>query len=488
MHRDDSLNRSARASTKKPLKKASKRVSITLDEETYKRLSMTAERKGLSLSSIIRSQLVQSVREQEELPSGFGLPLEGMIYPKRATALEHSSKDGVVSSSLNLGSLEMASTMASQWLLNAAQIRDEASPDLGAIRTEYDFVDREFVLRPYVWHHAKAAEALLRIYKRTGEPTYMDSAILAGNYLLRIQIPDGEHAGALWRPWISGKDRLYVDMNYQCIPALLYLYRATDNKAFLDAAVRVADWFINMAYQGEGVHIGEYFPSRNRLAGFRSHILDEGGFLLLYEATGKEVYREIFEEQIDALVAAADHRGTFSCRTNPQMQFWPILEMRNISSRAQYWHLSPVLAAYLKWGQDRCLSILESSAKLMIEWQSQRGFLWNVYEPDGRPAEIERVDGAATAMFAIIWLNLYDVTQDESYLGAAELALNWMLEAQYKILGDRDTFGAFFQELSYHRGRWLDYLRDISSSFGVIACEEYIKRFGSSARGHSLHE
>ena len=469
---------------KRVSKKPTKRVCITLDEGTYDQVALIAERKGLSFSAIVRSQLVQWLQGPARPSLPFDISWEGVGRPKSIGTYNYSARGRTTPTQLNLGSLEMASRMAAEWLMNVAQITEGDSPNMGAVWTEYHFFDREFLLRPYVWHHAKVAEALLRIYERTGEPAYRKSAILAGEYLLRIQVKEGEHAGALWQPWLTGKERLYVDMNYQCIPALLHLSHTIGHTKYLESAVRVADWFINTAYQGNGVHTGEYFPSRNYLAGFRTHILDEGAFLMLYEVTNKEAYRQVFQEQVDALVAAAEHRGTFSCRTNPHMQFWPILEMRKISSRGQYWHIAPILAAYLKWPEDRYLSVLESSARLMIDWQSQKGFLWNAYEPDGRPAEIERADGGSTAMFVIIWLNLYDVTQDETYLEAAERALNWMLEAQYKTPADKDTFGAFFQEMGYHKGRWLDYLRDISSSFGIIACEGYIERFGSPADGY----
>jgi hypothetical protein len=260
---------------------------------------------------------------------------------------------------------------------------------------------------------------------------------------------------------------------------LVELHQATNNPSYLRIAGGAADWFVDAAFRTDGTHPGEYYPDRGVLGGFRSHMLDEGGFLMLYKLTGREVYRAVFQRQIDALVASADGQGMFSCRTDPEMQFWPHLRMQNVASRAQYWHVAPILAAYLEWPKRGYLEVLETVALLMMRWQSSKGVLWNVYKPDGQPAETERLDGAATAMFAVIWLNLYDFTGEEKYLESSERALDWMLKSQYKNASDRDTFGAFFQERAVLAGKWYDYLRDISSSFGIMACEEYITRFGS---------
>ncbi len=379
---------------------------------------------------------------------------------------------------LDLERLDIASQRAANWLARIAQIGEPTDPNRGAIRTEYFFHEKTFVLRPYVWHSAEAIRALSMLSCRIGNSEWRQSAQAAADYLGRIQCKDGTHKGSFFRPWLNGTEPLYVDMNYQSLGGLVELHRTTGDPGCLRIAKDAADWFVDAACRTDGTHLGEYYPDRGVLGGFRSHMLDEGGFLMLHKFTGKKIYRVVFQRQVDALVNSADGEGMFSCRTDPEMQFWPHLRMQNIASRAQYWHVAPLLAAYLEWPRSTYREVLETVALLMMRWQSSRGFLWNVYQPNGRPTERERPDGAATSMFANVWLHLHDITGEQRYLEASERALNWVLESQYKNASDKDTFGAFFQERASHGGRWYDYLRDISSSFGIIACEEYIKRFG----------
>ena len=378
---------------------------------------------------------------------------------------------------LSLQDLDKASRLAAAWLTDTAQISESMDVRVGAFRTEYLSFDSSFTLGPYVWHHAEAIRALLAIYERTNELNWLESAKSAADYLRRIQCADGEVRGAFFEPWLNGSEPLIVDMNFESLRGLIDLHRITQDPIYLDMAIATADGFMETAYLGNGLHKARYFPDTRTYGGSITHMLEEGGFFMLHDLTDDAKYLETAEEQVDAIIQSMQSSGAFSCAADPSRKIWDGLPTGNTGSRIHYFHLAPILAAYHRFPKAQYLEAIERGACMMMDWQSPDGFIWNSYRPNGEPGETEHIDGAATAMFAMLWLSLHEITCRAEYLEASERALNWMIGAQYRDLENRDTFGAFFQERTLHEGTWYDYLRDISSSLGIIACEDYIRRF-----------
>ena len=372
--------------------------------------------------------------------------------------------------------VDQASKMAARWLVKSCQITDTADPNLGAFKAEYDLAERRFTLSPQTWRTSEAIRALLKIHGRTRNQSLKDAAILGGRYLESIQCPEdeGDNAGSLWKPWLDGSELLFVDTNYRSIVGLLDLYGATGALHYLDASKRIADWFQRVVYRGGGTHLNRYFPDKKVLGWPRSHILDEGSFLRLQDLTREEVYTRVFEDQMEALVSSSGSDGTFSCMSTPRMERDPDAQPGEISSRSMYWHLISMVMAQTKLRDSRVMKVLEDGARLGMDLQSTEGFLSRTYKTEEGGKENGVPDGVATAMFVLIWLKLLDISGEEIYMEHSEHALSWMLKSQF--LARRESYlGAFFQEMVLYEGKWHDIRGSLSSSYGVMACEEYLR-------------
>jgi len=381
---------------------------------------------------------------------------------------------------IDVKKVDQASKMAARWLLKSSQITDRHDPNLGAFRTEYELAEGTLCLSREAWHTSEAIRALLRIHARTGNPAWKDSAVLAGRYLESIQCTaaDGNEAGSLWKPWLQGKDPLSVSMNYRAIAGLLELYSTTGASRYLESSKAIVDWFIKRVYRGGGTHLDRFFPDKRAFGWPRSHILDGGSFVRLHDLTREERYAGIVRDQVDGLISSLEPEGTFSCMHTPRMEKEAEDSTGKIPSRGMYWHLVSMLMVQLKRGSARVMEGLNAAAALMRDLQDPDGFLSQAYALQGRAEFRPEPDGAATAMFAFIWMKMHELSGEEAYRQSAEKALLWMMRSQFVSHREAGAFGAFFQERRIHDGRPTNYLGGLASIYGILACEEYLRLYG----------
>jgi rhamnogalacturonyl hydrolase YesR len=267
-------------------------------------------------------------------------------------------------------------------------------------------------------------------------------------------------------------------MNYRSIVGFLELYSATGASHYLDSSKAIVDWFLKRVYRGGGTHLDRFFPDKKAFGWPRSHILDEGSFVTLHDLTREDRYAGIFRDQVDGLISSIEPEGTFSCMHTPRMETEGEAGPNEIPSRGMYWHLIPMLMVQLKRSSARTMDALNSGVALMRDLQDPEGFLSRTY-PLERGAEAHsEPDGAATAMFAFIWMKMHEVSGEEAYGQSAEKALLWMLKSQFVVRREVDAFGAFFQERKLHEGRPASYLGGLASIYGILACEEYLRLHG----------
>ncbi len=370
--------------------------------------------------------------------------------------------------------VDQASKMASRFMLNVCQVGEEDHPDHGGFRTEFDLEDRKFRMVREPWHTAAAVRALLRIHGRTRNQSWLEGAGNGGMYLERLQCREEDciMEGALWDPWIEGEEPLRVDSSYRSILGLLDLYGPTGSGHYLETARQVAKWFKEDVYRGGGTHLNRYFPDKETFGWPRSHILDEGSFARLQDLTREKVFGDIYDDQVDALVDSWVEPGVFSCRDAPRMEKDDASEGEEVSTRNMYWHLAPLITACEKRRKERFIQPVSTSLRLIMNSQSTEGYVPQSFDPtnsvtNGGP------DGTGTAMFAILWLKMYGLAAEDVYMEASEKAISWIVKSQFL---SRETFlGAFYEGKSMENGEIMDSWGAVSSIYGVLACEEYLK-------------
>ncbi len=144
--------------------------------------------------------------------------------------------------------------------LLSMQNQEEGGKRYGAFHYSYFYDRREKEKRYVVGTSALSVFSLLRLYEKTGQEEYLNSAKLAGDWLLTMQREDG-----IMKPyvrydgtrWVYGtKESLLY--NGQCLSAFSKLYLATGEQRYLQAGERIAQHFALKYEKAKGYVEGEY--------------------------------------------------------------------------------------------------------------------------------------------------------------------------------------------------------------------------------------
>ena len=175
------------------------------------------------------------------------------------------------------------------------QNKDEGSERYGAFHYSY-YTDEEEKEEKYVVGTAALnIFTLLRLYEFTGEERYLESAKLAGNWLLAMQNPDGTMTPYVRKratdgKWVHGtKESLLYEG--QTLSSLSKLYKQTGEEKYYKAAKKIADRFAGKYNEAQGYVKGEY-RGKNPIS--NSWVVMS--LMDFVKATGEEEYKTIVFE------------------------------------------------------------------------------------------------------------------------------------------------------------------------------------------------
>ena len=150
----------------------------------------------------------------------------------------------------------------SDWgnFLISMQNKDEEDQRYGAFHYSYYLDSKEKEKRFVVGTSALSIFTLLSLYDLTDESKYLESAELAGDWLIKMQKTDGS-MNAYVRysdgKWVYGtKESLLY--NGQVLSSLSKLYGVTGEKKYYDAAEKIANRFAEKYEEENGYIEGEY--------------------------------------------------------------------------------------------------------------------------------------------------------------------------------------------------------------------------------------
>lgn len=145
--------------------------------------------------------------------------------------------------------------------LLSMQDKDKNSKRYGAFSYSYYFINKEKEKRYVVGTSALSIFTLIRLYEITGQDKYLESAKLAGDWLITMQREDGvvkPYTRYSDGKWVFGQKESLL-YNGQCLSALSKLYIATDIQKYYIAAEKIAKRFVQK-YEDAGRQyvVGEY--------------------------------------------------------------------------------------------------------------------------------------------------------------------------------------------------------------------------------------
>ena len=151
----------------------------------------------------------------------------------------------------------------SDWggFLLSMQDNDKNSKRYGAFSYSYYFISKEKEKRYVVGTSALSIFTLIRLYEITGQDKYLESAKLAGDWLITMQREDGvvkPYTRYSDGSWVFGQKESLL-YNGQCLSALSKLYNATKIQKYYNAAEKIAKRFAQK-YEDAGRQyvVGEY--------------------------------------------------------------------------------------------------------------------------------------------------------------------------------------------------------------------------------------
>lgn len=151
----------------------------------------------------------------------------------------------------------------SDWgdFLLSMQDKDKTSKRYGAFSYSYYFIDKEKEKRYVVGTSALSIFTLLRLHEITGQDKYLESAKLAGDWLITMQRQDGvvkPYTRYSNGKWVFGQKESLL-YNGQCLSAFSKLYNTTKIQKYYNAAEKIAEHFAQKYEEaGRQYVVGEY--------------------------------------------------------------------------------------------------------------------------------------------------------------------------------------------------------------------------------------
>jgi len=255
------------------------------------------------------------------------------------------------------------------------QETDKNSPRYGAFSYSYDLNTKEKEKRYVVGTSALSIFTLLRLYEITGEQKYLDSAKIAGNWLLSMQRPDG-----VFKPYTEYKDEGWVFgndfsllYNGQCLSSLSKLYLATKEEKYYLAAKKTADLFASEYIKAGRTYVVDEYRAKNPI----SNTWIAMSLMDFYKTKNQNYYKDIVFELSSQIIANQLPDGRIDGAYSTSGNGW-ILET-----------MSDVYSFCLNQDENECEKY-KNAALSIAEWLTDRTYL---EEKDSFLPNPERADG-----------------------------------------------------------------------------------------------
>ncbi len=329
---------------------------------------------------------------------------------------------------------------ALQWLFTA---QDAAK--LGGVATEYNFSWGWSL--PYPEVSGYIIPTLLNLTRQF--PNELDvleverRALKIADWLVAIQHVDGSYNSGLYydgrvhghRPLaqrVAARGKPCAFETGQILWGLSAAYQQTDERRFLEAALKAADWLVKHQ-SGDGTWVLE---AQGVPMSYSS--LTARNLALLAKITGKKSYEEAALKNCNWCLTKQNNEGWFDgCAHTPGFPPWT----HGIAYTAQ-----GLLETGIYLGKDEYIEAVTKTAEALLRIYSLRGFK-SVYrqEKGVLPARFNNKWGSkdsfaclvGNAQISLVWSTLYQVTNDARYLNGA-LKVNSDLKA-LQVLKSRNA-------------------------------------------------
>ncbi len=320
------------------------------------------------------------------------------------------------------------------------QNNNPASPTFGNLYAFYDLEAKLHRTNYWNWASTQYVKMVLDAIKVPEIQQLYDPVLLVaavdkiGRNVLRYQLLESDHPsrGSFMVIW-SRRFHRYTkwigtsDSGVMIRWALMPLFQATGDSTYLEASKY---WCLQKGAMLDSFdvlpHYYRYDEDR-----FNEEILDETGWdpeghAALYEVTGEERYREIGKRFMDKHMQAFQREDGLWHRAYDWTTGKHVETLR--MTRGLGWAMEGLLAMNRMYPDTIYLEYAEKLAGNLLQSQNSDGS-WS-YIFDGDPQEVGTSE-KGTALWSLLFYQLYEATGKLPYLQTARNALLWCLDNQY---------------------------------------------------------
>ena len=268
---------------------------------------------------------------------------------------------------------------------------------------------------------------LINFGKNNNNSTAIDAALKAADFLLSIQKESGG-----WQGGRVSENRPEIVFNTgQVIRGMIAAYRQTGNKSYLDSASRAGKWLAAVQHP-EGFWKKHALMESPRV--YDTFV--DAPLIELCLIDGEEQLKAAAVRNLDWVISEKMHdNGWFEdCDNTIKRNDRPILHTIAYT-------LDGLIDCGLMLNEEKYIAAVKSGAEKLRQMFVFHGFLHGRFDRNWKGSEYMICTGCA--QISNIWLKLYRVTGEKSWLEAAIKMINLLIFIQSRnVPADNNTFGA----------------------------------------------
>lgn len=363
---------------------------------------------------------------------------------------------------------------AAEYLVNSQNV-NPLSLTYGGLYLFYDIESDTYRRSDWIWSYGPSIQVLLEasgipnLSSRFSSEKFMTSARLVAEASLRFQQEDKSHPahGLVMCRYDPRTDSPQGAEGYFS-PADSYFlagwgwmpyYKATGDKRFLDATVLMTEGIDRIlgsdAVSRQEIVEQDYLMKAGK---WKNWTMDESGFGMkgaeeLYKITRDPYHRSVGEAYIKGILNYLERPDGLWDRTwhrNDSLRAdngWPVgapkgtpvLIETKYSTRGLGWAMIGLLASHGMMPEDNLY--LDKAIKLsehLLKAQAEDGHWDFLFDGGGYEEEISE---KGTALWSLLFYQLYQYTGNEQHLNVARKALLWCMNNQYTEPGNSPVYG-----------------------------------------------
>ncbi|MBH06202.1 MAG: hypothetical protein CMJ20_07755 [Phycisphaeraceae bacterium] len=398
----------------------------------------------------------------------------------------HSLKEALA----QLPHLHSSMVAACDWLINVSQVTtEEVDPQhnprnlchdywKGAFRGEYRVGTKQWDFFCPCWHGGQAVKALCLAYEVSRDERCLESARMAGEFLLSCQVQEGVDSGLLLA-YEDFSDKVNSSAVLESLDGLFHLADATGDTRYEQAAIAALRWVRDHTWvKGEGMIIACYDPVAHQTiepafvlerGGAGRPLADDAVFLKGYQRSTDQSLREVFYDIMNRLLIEERPQGNW-------VGYGPCNhETGEIHPRQAYWWGKPMMDAYRDSGEQRWLDAACRSATWYTKAQRRDGGLFRMTDLNFNTGCFNHATSGIVCA-AIFWVELFELTGQTKWLEPVRKAMDYAMSMQFVEPKDPNLTGCILEKIIAPDGtdRSPYHIRDLGTTFFVQAAAKLI--------------